>query len=304
MRYVTVTLREFIVVPMRDRGFRYYVGYSATMAVAMSVAGPFFWLYCLEQLGFAKLAVNLAYMVVAPLAAIGAARIWGTLMDRWGRRPTLFAATSLVVFSAIPYFFCTPTLTGPAFVREGVNWVSGHLGGLWGQPGQQWIPLGAPVGAWLWVALSCVIGGAGWSGIMLAQMGVLMSFADGPQRGRYVAGSAALIGLGGMLGGYVGGQVAGGLSYLSSDPIRIGSLVLTNLHATFALSILARFTGLLWLFRMPDPGSGRIRDLVRQMRTSVFEATTRLYYSFRLQSWTRHRRRRAEENDDRRDQRE
>ena len=201
----------------------------------------------------------------------------------------LFAATVLTVFSATPYFFCTPTSTGPQWLAGAVNHLSGWIGALWGQPGLQWIGPAAPLGAWLWVALSCVIGGAGWSGVMLAQTGILMGFSDGPHRGRYVAGSAALIGLGGVLGGLLGGTVASALADLRYDPIRLGPLVWTNLHATFALSMLARASGLLWLWRMPDPGSGRIRDLVRQMRSSVLQATSRMYYSFRLQGWTRAR---------------
>jgi len=291
-RYVAEVLREFLVRPMKDRSFRYYVGYGATMAAAMSVAGWFFWLHCLEYLHLSKLAVNVLYLVVAPLAAIASAGVWGRLIDRWGRRPTLLLATTCVVFSVMPYFAALPTTGAPAFVAGAVNWVSSGIGRLVGGGDWQWLGPEAPVGAWLWIALSCVIGGVGWSGIFLAQMGIMMGFADGPGRDKYVAGSAVLIGLGGVLGGYIGGQVAQSLQFLRDAPIVAGPIVLNNLHATFALSMLARLGGLAWLVGMPDPGAGRVRDLVRRMRMSLYTSIVpRLSYPLRMLGWMRGNRR-------------
>ena len=262
LRYLGAVLREFLLVPLKDRAFRHYVGHGATLAAAMAVAGSFFFAFCLEDLHFSTLTVNVLFMVGSPLAAIASAKTWGKLIDRWGRRPTLVVANTVIVFSVMPYFLATPT---------------------WWAPGV--------------ISLSCIIGGAGWSGVLMAQMGVMLGFSEGPGRSRYVAGAGVLIGLGGLLGGWLGGTVAFHLAHLRQAPLLVGPFVWNNRHATFALSMLARMLGLLWLVGMPDPGSGRVRDLARRMRLGIYNSVAaRLYYPFRLVTSLRGARRGAADN--------
>jgi hypothetical protein len=128
-------------------------------------------------------------------------------------------------------------------------------------------------------------------------MGIMLGFSEGAGRSRYVAGSGVLIGLGGLLGGWIGGEVAFNLAHLRASPILVGPLVWNNRHAVFALSMLARMLGLLWLVGMPDPGSGRVRDLVRRTRSGIYNSVAaRLYYPFRLLNWLRASRRNAANN--------
>jgi MFS family permease len=80
-------LRELLVEPLRDRVFRNYVCYGATIAFTATFGGWYFWRYSTEGLGFTKLGTNCLFMVIAPLAGNLAVRGWGALQDRWGRRP-------------------------------------------------------------------------------------------------------------------------------------------------------------------------------------------------------------------------
>jgi len=282
------TVRQLLLDPLKDRVFRNYVCYGATVTFTMSVAGWYFWRYATEGLGFSKLGTNVLFMVVGPLAGTITANWWGSLQDRWGRRPVLIIATIGTVFSLVPWFFTTRGMTGPAFLTDGINWVSRQAGGLFGRRDLTLIEPNKPVGAYLLGALGCIVGGASWTGLNLAQTGIVLGFSDGHGRSKYVAASAVLISIGGVLGGLVGGVVAQSLEYFQSHPIEIGPFVWNNWHATFALALVIRALSLLWLVKMPDPGARSVRDLLRYWSDNVYNnVAARLFYPLRIFGWGR-----------------
>jgi hypothetical protein len=120
------------------------------------------------------------------------------------------------------------------------------------------------------MVLSPVFGGIGWTAVALGQNGILLGFADGKGGSKYVAAFTALSSVGGVVGGLCGGEVAEALGHLHDHPLRLGPFLWNNWHATFALSLAARIASLLLLVGMPDPGSGRVRDMMRLMRANVY----------------------------------
>ncbi|MFP3937602.1 MAG: MFS transporter, partial [Phycisphaerae bacterium] len=294
-------LEDMLIGPLRDKGFRQVAGYYAVAFFAMACAGPFFWKNCLENLRFGQLGADGLFLVIGPLAGIASTLLWGKVIDRWGRRPVLIMAGVCVVMSVMPYFFASPQTPNPQWVVATVNSVTGWIAGLFGA---RWegIGPGAPLGAWLIISLSVVIGGSGWTGIHLAREGIMMGFADGPGRSRYVAAQAVIISSGGMVGGLAGGLLAQSLSYLHENPIVMGPFLWNNWHATFALSLTARIAALVLAVRMAEPGAARVRDIVRLARGNMYNMLApRLAFAGRLfgRNWlrTQDRRRRDQQRD-------
>jgi len=285
-RYTAAVVRQVLLDPLKDNAFRRYVLYAMAMTVAMSVGGWYFWLTAMEHLGFSKLGTNFLFMALGPVVGILSAKGWGKLIDRWGRRPVLVVATCGVILNVLFWFLATPYTPAPAFVASSVNWLSRHITGLFGH---QMSLLGpdAPVGAFLLIAVNCAIGGVSWLGISLAQTGIMLGFSETRGRSKYVAASWALIGLAGALGGIVGGVVTQKLSFLREAPI--GPFLWNNWHAAIALSLLARIAGLCLLVNMPDPGSGRVRDMVRVIGVNAYNTIApRLFFRLRLSTWRRY----------------
>ena len=287
-------IRRFVVDPLRDAAFRSYVLYGATMTFSLTVAGWFFWRNAMENLGFSNLATNCLFLVVGPLAGIWAARRWGRAIDRWGRRPVLILCTVGATASVLGWLLISHETPSPAFLTRGVAWAFSSVGRAVGRP--DWVPIGpgCPVLPYMLAAGCCLVGGATWSGINLAQTGIVLGFADGVGRSRYVAASSVLISIGGMLGGLVGGSVAEAFGYLRASPIRWGPLLWNNWHVTFVLALAARALTIIWLVRMPDPGAAPVRSLARYMGMNVYNGLiSRLFYTLRVFGWQQPLRRKS-----------
>jgi len=279
--------RVLLLSPLKDRVFRNYVGYGATITFTITVSGLFFWRYASEWLGFSKLGTNSLFLVIGPLAATLTARGWGKLLDRFGRRTVLIIATIGTIFSLLPWFIAQPdTPVAPIIVKTS-NSLAGIVGSVIGRPG--WAPFdpSGNLGAYLLASLGCAIGGASWMGVNLAQTAVMLGFSDGNGRSIYVAASSVLINLGGVLGGLTGGVVAQLLVNLQSSPLHIGPLIVNNWMVTFLISLVTRAGSLIWLRNMPDPGGQSVRNLLRFWGTNTYNlVASRLFYPLRLFGWS------------------
>jgi MFS family permease len=276
-------VRELLLEPLRDRVFRNYVGYGATLTFTMAVAGWYFWRYSTEGLGFSRLGTNALFMVIGPLSGTLMAGWWGRLQDRWGRRPVLIVCTVGATISMLPWFFTSRGLATPGFLVAGLNSIGGAVGRLLGHGDWRWVTPQTPVVAYALASLGCIIGGSSWTGVGLAQTGVVLGFCDGPGRGKYVAASAVLVSAGGAIGGLVGGVITQSLDYLQAHPLQAGPFLWTNWHATFVVAVVGRLLSLLWLAGMPDPGSSRVRDMLRHYTAGIYEGLQmRLRHPFRF----------------------
>lgn len=285
-RYVTAVVRQLLIDPLKDHAFRRYVLYGATVTFAMAIGGSFYVRNMKENLGLSHLSINMIYMILGPLMAILAARPWGRLIDRWGRRPMLMVATAVAAFGAVPYFFASRSTPNPPYVTEAVNAAAGWLGQTgasmaswfgWSVDWAGWQVLGSasPVGVWLICATTIFFGFVGWSGVMLGQSGIIFGFSESAGRSKHVAAHAVLCGMGGVLGAVSGGLLAGGLANASwYHPIQFGAFEWNNWHATFAASTIARVTAFVLLIGMPDPGARRARDMARTVGAETLNLLT------------------------------
>jgi len=293
------SLWRFVFEPLKDRVFRHYVLYAATLTFSMTVAGWFFWLNAIDNLGFSNLGANVLFLIVSPLAGVWAVGRWGSAVDRWGRRPVLMVCTAGASLCLVLWLLASRHMAAPAGLVAALDWAGTGLGRLVGHPEWLHVDASTPVMAYLAAGAACVLGGATWAGINLAQTGIVLGFADGTGQSRHVAASSVLIGTGGVLGGVVGGTIASACSALQDDPIRLGPFLWNNWHVTFAVAVAARLSTLAWLVHMPDPGAVSARSLVRYMGTNVYNGiVTRLFYSLRVFGWQQPVKRAGEEDDD------
>jgi len=132
------------------------------------------------------------------------------------------------------------------------------------------------------------LGGIGWNGIMLAQNNIILGFADGSGRSRYIAAHGLLVSLGGLSGGLIGAGVVHVFGWMKESPIRLGALEWDNWHMTFFLALAARMTAVILALTMPDPGSMRIRAMARVMAGSIYNnVSSRLFFVVRIFGWGR-----------------
>ena len=281
-------LHDLLIEPLSNRVFRSYVLFGATLAFSVTFSGWYIWLNAMDNLGFSSLATNSLFLVVGPLAGVCAARAWGRAVDRWGRRPVLILATIGSGLSIVPWLFVSRQTPAPDFALRGASWALSQLGQALGR--QDWISPDAvlPVGAYLWSVLGCVIGGASWPGLSLAQTSIVLGFSEGTGRSRYIAASAVLISAGGAIGGFAGGWMTQSLTGLQHNPLAFGPFIWTNWHLSFAVAIAARLLAVFWLHGMPDPGATLVRAVARQITANAYSnISTRMFYRLRVFGWRR-----------------
>lgn len=281
---MNLSVRGLLLDPLKDRVFRHYVGYGATVAFTINMSGIYFWLFAKENLLFSALAINLLFMAVGPLADMSAAMLWGKLIDRLGRRPVLIISTFGTLLSSSFWLFMTPNMPHPQFVESGANWIAGMVGSMFGQADWKLMTPDQPCGAYLLAVLGCIVGGASWSGVNLAQLNIMLGFSDGSGRSKYVAASGVLISIGGFMGGIFGGLI----THYLKDLGPIGPFLWGNLHVVFALSIIIRLLAIRWLSGMPDPGASSVWYLFQQIRINIYNGVqSRWLYPLRIFGWSR-----------------
>ncbi|HHH76352.1 MAG TPA: hypothetical protein ENL03_04940, partial [Phycisphaerae bacterium] len=182
--YFVAWFNQWMVQPMqKDKVFRQYVLYGATITFAMTVAAQYFWRHMLENLKIGFVGTDILFMVFGPLIGLLSARVWGKLVDLWGRRPVLIVGTFCTVISITPYFLSSRLTPNPQFIVDACNSIAGSFGylidlvGLGGKidtNGWGATFTGAPVGAWLVMSISLLFGATGWTGIMMAQTNIIL----------------------------------------------------------------------------------------------------------------------------------
>ena len=281
--------RQLLVDPLKNRVFRNYALYGATITFSMTVSTWYYWRTSTEWLGFSKLGSNVLFLGIGPLAGILTTSLWGKLIDTWGRKPVLSVATILTMASVVPWLIATRETPAPTFIAAALGWASSVMGGWLGNPQFHLMREGAPVGAFLCGALGCILGGTAWTGVNLAQTSVMLGFGDGEGRSKFVAASAVIISIGGTLGGVIGGDIAQRLGSLQHAPLHLGPLVWCNWHITILAALVFRVVSLFWLHGMPDPGARPVMELLRYVGANAYNAVfNKIFYPLRVFGWSRH----------------
>ncbi len=269
-----------------DRAFLHVGLYGAAIGFAMAVGGPFYVRNSLDNLQYSKFGSNLVFMICGPLVTLLMVRLWGRLIDRWGRRPVLILATIGVVFSPAGWFLIPAHASTPGWIAR-LAAEQPWLAELFGRASWQAYALGAG---------TCIFGAIMWSGIELARFNVLLGFSETGGRSKYIAAAAVFMAAGGSLGGLAGGVLADTFAGLQQNPLHVGPFLWNNWHLTFLASSAARAAAILCLIGMPDPGARPFRAMIRHFRFNAYSTVLpRLFWPLRAMGQFRAQRRAARE---------
>ncbi len=100
------SLRDNLVMPLRDRNFRQLMNFLFFRGFTANLAIPFFAVYMLERIGLPLTAV-IALTVVSQLSNMMFLRVWGPMADRLGSKVILSLCTSLLLLVIIGWTFTT-----------------------------------------------------------------------------------------------------------------------------------------------------------------------------------------------------
>jgi MFS family permease len=238
-----VSLRELIRAPLADRNFRRFMGYTALLVFGTGFVGQFTWLYVLDILHWSNTRANLLLVFVPLLIFILVYPLWGKVVDRFGRKPAMVIAGTVVVPGCVVWIFVTPD-----------NWVWGYLG----------------------VALAT----AAWPGIEIANFNLLLGLADQKDSGQrktsgYVALNSVAGALAGVLSGLFGGAVA---QWLRGWHGTLLGWPLTYHGVLFLIAGGVRLLALAWVMDLEDKGAQPTRAALRYMGTNLYSNLQQAIY--------------------------
>lgn len=238
-----VKFGELLKQPLRDRNFRLFLGFNATLTFGIGYVGQFIWLYLFDVVGMSNLQANTMLVALPLVMSMLSFPIWGRLVDRLGCKPVLVIAGVLIVHGGASWIFVT---------RE--SWWLGYLG-----------------------SMSAT---AAWPGVELASLNMLLEMSGSRERGRlgsaYVAVNSLVVALAGVASGLFGGAVAEAMadwhgSFLGYPLTYHGVLLL--------LSAALRAAALLWLIKMVEPQAYTTRAALRFMTTNIYSNVQQAVFS-------------------------
>lgn len=225
---------ELVAGPWRDRNFRWFAGFSATLTFGLVYVGQYIWLYVFDVVGMSNRQANLLLMVVPILISLAAYPLWGRIVDHWGCKATLLVAGVLISHGAIAWIFVT---------RE--TW---------------------------WVGYSAaVVAMAAWPGVDLGSFSLLLRMAgsgNGQRRGSaYIAANSVVVATAGLLSGLFGGSVAKLLGHWQGV---IFGWPLTYHGLLFIISGALRLLSLGWLLGLREPRDYPTLTAVRYIVGAIY----------------------------------
>jgi Na+/melibiose symporter-like transporter len=177
--------------PVRNRQFLWFAGFVATLTFAVAFMQQFVTLYLLDgsKVGVSNATAQMMMLVVPMAAQLLMLPVWGTAVDRMGKKPVL-------------------ALAGLGLVPVSMGWCL--LG-----PNNLWL-------GYVLAAAQTVL----WTGVDIANFNMVLEMsgsADAPQGAcggsAYVAVNSVIINLAGCLGGLAAGLIAESLSHWDWAPV-------------------------------------------------------------------------------------
>ena len=243
-------LLKSILAPFKDENYGRLLRFKFIATLAMHLAIPFFAVYMIEVIGLPVSAV-MAFTAVGQIANILFLGAWGRMVDRYGAKSVLSAATSLYFLVILGWTFTT--LPDRYFLT---------------------IPL---------LVLLHILAGIATAGMNVTQGTIAMKLSPEGQATSYLASSSLAISMGAALGPLLGGQLADffadrsfriSFEYISGgDVSMLSPLHLTGFDFLFAISFLLGLgvLGSLALVREEGeaPSGAVMDDLLAPMRSMI-----------------------------------
>lgn len=220
---------QTLVDPFRDRNFVSLVFYVAAFMFVTQLAGPFYSVYMIENLGIPFSTITV-FITCATLASVFMLRIWGPISDSMGNRPVLIVAG--LAHAAIPLL-----------------WVVGRTE------------------TFFWpVLLAHLASGAFYSAIMLAQVNILIKLAPARGKSMFIAVFNASIGLAAALAPVLGGWI---LDRTNTLTWQVGQWELNHFHLLFLFSGGLQILVLVAIARVREEGALSSMAVIHQLRTDL-----------------------------------
>ena len=233
-RNVRFGFRELFLQPLRNRSFRYYIGFTATLTFSTGYIGQFAWLYAFDVLKATNTQANLLLITGPLIVALIGLPFWGRMIDRLGRKPVALIAGAGVIHGGAVWVLVTKDHIFP-----------GYLGVL--------------------------LAAFAWPGVDLASYNILLGLV-GLRRGAgqntaYVAVNSVVVAIAGTLSGLFGGALAKGLAGWQGT---FFGVLLTYHGILFLISAVFRLAALFWLRGIEDPKAFSARDAMRYMAADMY----------------------------------
>lgn len=218
-----------LVSPFRDSNFRALIIYVGLFMFVTQMAGPFYAVYMIENLGvdFGTITWLITF---ATLASLFMLRIWGPIADEMGNKPILIVAG--FAHALIPLIWVV--------AQEGIYYQA--------------------------LVLAHIASGVFWAALMLAHVNVLIKLS--PEKGRsfYIAAFNTSLGLSVAVAPIMGGVF---LNFTEGWQVQAGRWTLTNLHILFLLSGGAQILVLGTLLGLRETGASSPRAVLFQLRNDL-----------------------------------
>ncbi len=230
-----------LLMPLRDSGYRHFLGFNFTFTLATGFMGQYLWLFVLQSLGWTNLLANALVLALPMVLQMLTRPAWGRLCDRIGKRPVMLLSGGFMAFGAFGWMLMAPTLWWPGY---------------------------------LIVMITTMM----WPGVELANFNFLLDFTKSSQHNRKdetgTGPSAAALfsvatAVAGALSGVIGGAIAAGLHDWSWDT-GLEDFALNYFHVLFAISTLLRFAALGFAFGLTEPKATGTRDAMRYMASGLY----------------------------------
>lgn len=219
-----LSLLDAIRVPLRDAGFRRFIGFSMYWNAAVMLSSPFVIPYLLKHLemSFTQVAI---WSGIASLCTLGTAPMWGRLADHVGHKAVM-AVTMVLVATVLPACWMMAT---PGFL--------------------------------IFIWISSVMDALGWGGVNTAMFNLSLHAAPARLRMTYLAVLGAAGGLTGCIAGLLSGPL---LEWLMRWSVTVGTYEWTGYHSLFVLSGVMRLFAYRFLRGIPEPARRSLREVLRE----------------------------------------
>lgn len=226
----SLRLSTMLAEPLRNRSFRHFLGYNATLMFGLGYVGQYIWLYVFDVVGLTNTQASLLLVAIPLLIAMVSLPVWGRAIDRYGRRPVLIIAGVLIAGGAAAWVAVT-----------GAGWLLGYS-----------------------IAALAMFA---FPGVDLASFSMLLGHTSSKRStsggSAYVAVNSLVIAIAGTASGLFGGLVA---QVLRDWHGSLFGWPLTYHGVLFLLSGMLRLAALGWLVGIEDRGACSVGQALAHIR--------------------------------------